>query len=59
MYQDTAYNTDKLIEQKEGEALGYWQKKLNSGRKFSHVNLVPIFLLNLLKEIYLQMKFSN
>ena len=37
MYQDTAYNTDKLIEQKEGEALGYWQKKFNSGRKFSHV----------------------
>ena len=36
MYQDTAYNTDELIEQKEGEALGYWQKKLNSGNKLRH-----------------------
>jgi len=37
MYQDTAYNTDKLKEQEEGEALGYWQKKLNSGKKLSHI----------------------
>ena len=37
MYQDTAYNTENLIKQKEGEALGYWQKKLSSGRKFSHI----------------------
>ena len=37
MYQDTAYNTENLIEQCEGEALGYWTKKLNSGKKLSHI----------------------
>ncbi|MGB0942517.1 MAG: hypothetical protein ACPGUE_08960 [Marinomonas sp.] len=36
MYQDTAYNTENLIEQSEGEALGYWTKKLNSANKFRH-----------------------
>ena len=49
MYQDTAYNTENLIEQSEGEALGYWTKKLNSANKFRHRKADEIISLSAIK----------